>query len=818
MTWVFTLMLIADTGLDFWPAMELSRKVVSRRWWKFLWFLIVLGAIELAGILLCLIGFFVAAPIALAALAYAYEDIFGSAVAASRSEAAGAGAAQQRSGSNWGAAIGIIAGAVATVLLVAFLGLLAAIAIPNFIKGRHHAQQAAAEQWTQQGWQLWQAHKLDEAAAKFRQAVKLEPDDADAWNGLGWATFNAGKSREAEKAFHKAISFDPNQPGALNGLGQIYLSQRKYDQAEAYLLKAAPKAPAAWYGLARLYLLEGKFEQAEKYAQNIVDSGQADEIARKMLEAAKQKHLSEGLRLMIEPPAARPPANSGSEPAASAETWSPTPLPGGTVDLQKILQEAQDLMAQGRCEEALQRLIWYHNHSRSDPAQAGVRNSFALSYWVELGRRYPKAQQALLEIRDRDTQEFADGHGNFDLFMEVSSINHYLGDEDATYALFNSLRQQDKPLAQQCYELVQGLLVQRNEYDLCLSYLGDPQAAFERIRQSWEQMKTWEDRQAATRQQRVEKLEAMARTNALFANGPVPFLPELPKFADKQFVDKTRQLVEILVGAGRKAEAEKIQAEAVSVLDNPRLKSAVSDALEEVRHKRVQPSSDVVPISPDESRLVIEATKFDVAHPEPGEMDWGFKCFIPPDHLASFLFVRWTNGAPSIDPGFSTYFKVGKTGGVDIPFCSLSCYRIASESGFSKLSDVERRQRLAAWGYAEAAGVTNAVRWDVNLGAGSTASQWIAMPPFHRVETRFPQVVRSGYQRVMRLVEFDGFESTGNPGRSGVELRIFLQPLQSPPIRTAPNETNRTNYISGTGLAGTMEEALNNIRNLPIDP
>ena len=160
-----------------------------------------------------------------------------------------------------------------------------------------------AAQLTQAGWQLWQARKLDEAAAKFRQAVELAPGDANAWNGLGWATFNAGKSDEAEKAFQKVISLEPSHPAALNGLGQIYLSQGKYDDAEKFLLQAAPQAPAAWFGLARLYLLEGKFGPAEKYAQDIVDSGQADEVAKKMLEAAKAKHLSDGLRMMIEPPA-----------------------------------------------------------------------------------------------------------------------------------------------------------------------------------------------------------------------------------------------------------------------------------------------------------------------------------------------------------------------------------------------------------------------------------------------------------------------------------------------------------------------------------
>ena len=165
----------------------------------------------------------------------------------------------------------------------------------------------AAAQLAQAGWQLWQVRKLDEAAAKFQQAVQLAPDDANAWNGLGWAQFNAGNSAAAEMSFQKAVAIETNQPGALNGLGQIYLSQRKYAAAEKYLLLAAPQAPAAWFGLARLYLLEGKFEPAEKYAQDIVDSGQADDTAKKMLEAAQARKLTEGLRLMIEPPPAKAP-------------------------------------------------------------------------------------------------------------------------------------------------------------------------------------------------------------------------------------------------------------------------------------------------------------------------------------------------------------------------------------------------------------------------------------------------------------------------------------------------------------------------------
>jgi uncharacterized membrane protein len=75
--WKFTLPLVIDKGLDFWPAMGSSRKIIGRHWWKFFGFMIVLALIDLAGILVCGVGVFFTFPITLAALMYAYEDITG---------------------------------------------------------------------------------------------------------------------------------------------------------------------------------------------------------------------------------------------------------------------------------------------------------------------------------------------------------------------------------------------------------------------------------------------------------------------------------------------------------------------------------------------------------------------------------------------------------------------------------------------------------------------------------------------------------------------------------------------------------------------
>jgi serine/threonine protein kinase/capsular polysaccharide biosynthesis protein len=74
--WLFTLPLVIDKRLEFWPAMRLSRKVISKHWWKFLGFLLVLGLLNLAGLMACFVGVFVTLPVSFAALMFAYEDIF----------------------------------------------------------------------------------------------------------------------------------------------------------------------------------------------------------------------------------------------------------------------------------------------------------------------------------------------------------------------------------------------------------------------------------------------------------------------------------------------------------------------------------------------------------------------------------------------------------------------------------------------------------------------------------------------------------------------------------------------------------------------
>lgn len=76
-SYIFTIPLAADKKLDFWPAMELSRRVVTKHWFSALGLVIVAGLVAAVGVLAFVVGIIVTAPIAGASLAVAYEDLFG---------------------------------------------------------------------------------------------------------------------------------------------------------------------------------------------------------------------------------------------------------------------------------------------------------------------------------------------------------------------------------------------------------------------------------------------------------------------------------------------------------------------------------------------------------------------------------------------------------------------------------------------------------------------------------------------------------------------------------------------------------------------
>lgn len=75
--WSWASFFVVFKGLDFWPAMEASRRIISKRWWSYLGFSFLLGLIVLAGALCLFVGLVVAIPVVTIAPYIAFEQIVG---------------------------------------------------------------------------------------------------------------------------------------------------------------------------------------------------------------------------------------------------------------------------------------------------------------------------------------------------------------------------------------------------------------------------------------------------------------------------------------------------------------------------------------------------------------------------------------------------------------------------------------------------------------------------------------------------------------------------------------------------------------------
>jgi hypothetical protein len=73
--WAFTTLLIIDKKMDFWTAMEVSRRVITAQWWRMFGLMILAAIIGMLGALLLVVGIFLTLPITIGSLVVAYETL-----------------------------------------------------------------------------------------------------------------------------------------------------------------------------------------------------------------------------------------------------------------------------------------------------------------------------------------------------------------------------------------------------------------------------------------------------------------------------------------------------------------------------------------------------------------------------------------------------------------------------------------------------------------------------------------------------------------------------------------------------------------------
>ena len=144
------------------------------------------------------------------------------------------------------------------------------------------------------------------------------------------------------------------------------------------------------------------------------------------------------------------------------------------IDMEKYRQDTNDLINMEEYEEALKRTIWFHNHALEHRRSLyGVRLSFALSNWYDLGKKYPPALEALKKTRDDKTKSLITGTGNPELFHDVISINRTLSEKNKSIELFRNLDEKQPELAKKSWHFAKDLIIKSKDYGLVNKYIGN---------------------------------------------------------------------------------------------------------------------------------------------------------------------------------------------------------------------------------------------------------------------------------------------------------------------------------------------------------
>jgi type IV pilus assembly protein PilF len=113
------------------------------------------------------------------------------------------------------------------------------------------------------------------AEDSFRQALKLDPEDADTNNTYGWFLCQTGREAQSLALFNKAANtpFYATPAKPLQNAGICAKQQKNYALAESYLLRAQERDPSLVsvpYHLGLLYITMQDSPRATLYSQKVL--------------------------------------------------------------------------------------------------------------------------------------------------------------------------------------------------------------------------------------------------------------------------------------------------------------------------------------------------------------------------------------------------------------------------------------------------------------------------------------------------------------------------------------------------------------------
>jgi tetratricopeptide (TPR) repeat protein len=127
---------------------------------------------------------------------------------------------------------------------------------------------------------------------QFQQAYNILPNEPASYNWLGVAYAELGDYAKASEWLHKLVEKDPANPYAKMQIGGVFQQGRMYDSAEYYYqqtLLQDPNLAEAYGRLYQLYMEQKRYDQAASILQDWLRKNPNDPVAGRMLSDLRQR-------------------------------------------------------------------------------------------------------------------------------------------------------------------------------------------------------------------------------------------------------------------------------------------------------------------------------------------------------------------------------------------------------------------------------------------------------------------------------------------------------------------------------------------------
>lgn len=134
------------------------------------------------------------------------------------------------------------------------------------------SDQGSAIAWNVLGNAYYNLEQYDRAIQAYKEALRIQPEDADAWENLGAAYVNLNQYNQAIQALGVALRIQPVNADAWSYLGRSYFGLKQYDQAvQAFIerVRIESEDAKAWYCLGLAYYFQGQRDKVREIYQTL---------------------------------------------------------------------------------------------------------------------------------------------------------------------------------------------------------------------------------------------------------------------------------------------------------------------------------------------------------------------------------------------------------------------------------------------------------------------------------------------------------------------------------------------------------------------